>query len=154
MDIYATFALYKYFNKYFLGIILFEQSSHLYIEMDKEFEDYWDTHQRHLILNAPESLRNAYLEASRLDSPIDWLGIIVPVGVGIMVQPFVKLQSEILTWAIVFVLVVVLFVIMQMIKPYFSKKKTESEVIAEIKQYYYERYKKIGDLNKLEPWRD
>lgn len=122
--------------------------------MDKEFEDYWDTHQRHLILNAPESLRNAYLEASRLDSPIDWLGVIVPVGVGIVVQPFIKLQSEVLTWAIVFVLVVVLFVFMQMIKPYFSKKKTESQVIAEIKQYYYDRYKKIGDLNKLEPWRD
>ncbi len=134
--------------------MFFEHSSHLYIEMDKDFEDYWDIHRRHLILNAPESLRNAYLEASRLDSPIDWLGILVPVGVGIMVQPLVRLQSEILAWAIVLVLVVVLFVIMQMIKPYFSKKKTESEVIAEIKQYYYERYKKNGDLSKLEPWRD
>ena len=122
--------------------------------MDKEFEDYWDTHQKHLILNAPEPLRKAYMEASRLDSPIDWLCVIVPIGVGIVLQPLIGLQSEILTWAIILVVVVVLFVMMQMIKPYFSKKKTESEMVGEIKQYYYDRYKKTGDFSKLEPWKD
>lgn len=28
--------------------------------MDKEFEDYWNLHQRHLILSAPEKLRSEY----------------------------------------------------------------------------------------------
>lgn len=61
---------------------------------------------------------------------------------------------EILSWAIVLVVVVVLFVLMQMIKPYISKKKTEAEALEEIKNYYYERYKKTGKLDKLEPWND
>lgn len=56
--------------------------------------------------------------------------------------------------AIVLVVVVVLFVLMQMIKPYISKKKTEAEALEEIKNYYYERYKKTGKLDKLEPWND
>ncbi len=43
-------------------------------------------------------------------------------------------------------------VVMQMIKPYISKKKTEAEALEEIKKYYYERYKKTGKLDTLEPW--
>ena len=34
--------------------------------MDKEFEDYWNLHQRHLILSAPEKLRSEYMEAGRI----------------------------------------------------------------------------------------
>ena len=122
--------------------------------MDKEFEEYWSTHQKHLILNAPERMRKELLEAGRLDSPGDWLCFIIPIGVGIVIQPLIKLQSEILSWFIILVLVIFLFALMQMIKPYISKKKTEAQVMDAIKQYYYDRYKKIGDLDKLEPWRE
>lgn len=120
--------------------------------MDKEFEDYWNLHQRHLILSAPQKLRSEYMEAGRLDSPADWVCFILPVGVGILLQPLLRFTSEILSWAIVLVVVVLLFVLMQMIKPYISKKKTEAEALEEIKKYYYERYKKTGKLDTLEPW--
>lgn len=122
--------------------------------MEKEFEEYWNNHQRHLILNAPEKLRAELLEAGRLDSPVDWLCFILPLGAGILIQPVIHLQSEILSWGIVLVVVVVLFVLMQLIRPHISKKKTEAEVLNNIKQYYYQRYKKIGNLDMLEPWRD
>ena len=56
--------------------------------MDKEFEDYWNLHQRHLILSAPEKLRSEYMEAGRLDSPADWVCFILPVGVGILLRHF------------------------------------------------------------------
>lgn len=122
--------------------------------MDKEFEEYWNAHQRHMILNAPEQFRKEYMEAKRLDSPVDWLCFILPIGAGILIQPLLKFKSEILSWGIVLIVVVVLFVLMQVIKPHISKKKTETEVIENIKQYYFERYKKINDLSKLEPWND
>ena len=122
--------------------------------MEKEFEDYWNQHQKHLILNAPEKLRPEYMEATRLDSPIDWLCFIIPIGVGIVIQPFINLRSEILSWAIMLVVVVVLFVLMQMVKPFLSKKKSEAQVLGKIKKYYYDRYKQIGDVKKMEPWRD
>lgn len=64
--------------------------------MDKEFEDYWNLHQRHLILSAPEKLRSEYMEAGRLDSPADWVCFILPVGVGILLQPLLRFTSEIL----------------------------------------------------------
>lgn len=122
--------------------------------MEKEFEDYWTVHQKHLLLNAPEELRSQLVEAGRLDSPTDWFCFVIPVAVGVLIQPFIKLRSEILSWGIVLIVVVILFVLMQMVKPRFSKKKTEVEAIEEIKRYYYERYKKIGSLEQLEPWQD
>ena len=40
---------------------------------------------------------------------------------------------------------------MFMVKPFFQKKKSTIQAIDQIKQYYYERYKKYG-LDKMEPW--
>lgn len=40
---------------------------------------------------------------------------------------------------------------LQMVKPFFQKKKSTIQAIDQIKQYYYERYKKYG-LDKMEPW--
>jgi len=122
--------------------------------MEKEFEDYWNMHQKHLVLNAPENLRTEYMEAGRLDSPVDWLCFIFPIGVGIILQPLLGFASEILSWGIVLMVVVVLFVLMQMIKPHLTKKKSETQVLKEIKKFYYERYKKTGSLDMLEPWQD
>ena len=94
----------------FLFSYNFLNKEHL-LSMDKEFEDYWNLHQRHLILSAPEKLRSEYMEAGRLDSPADWVCFILPVGVGILLQPFLNFSSEILSWAIVLVVVVLLFVL-------------------------------------------
>ena len=46
--------------------------------MEKEFEDYWNKHQKRLILNAPKALRDEYFESTKLDSPIDWVCFILP----------------------------------------------------------------------------
>ena len=48
--------------------------------MEKEFEDYWNKHQKRLILNAPKALRDEYFESTKLDSPIDWVCFILPVA--------------------------------------------------------------------------
>ena len=119
--------------------------------MEKEFIDFWDTHRKRLILNAPKQLREEYLESTKLDTPMDWICFVLPVGAGIILQPKLHVKSEILSWAIVLLVVVVLFVLLQMIKPYLQNKKSTLQVVENIKQYYYERYKKYG-LKKMEPW--
>lgn len=121
--------------------------------MDKEFEDYWNAHQRHLILNAPEKLRKEFMESSRLDSPVDWVCFVIPIAVGILLQPLLGFASEILSWGVVLLVVVILFVLLQMVRPYISRKKTEAQVVDEIKRFYYERYKKYG-LDMMEPWQE
>lgn len=82
----------------------------------------------------------------------DWVCYILPVAAGILVQPHVNLKSEVMSWAIILLVVVVLFVLLQMVKPFFQKKKSTIQAIEQIKQYYYERYKKYG-LDKMEPWK-
>lgn len=120
--------------------------------MEKEFEDFWNLHRKRLLLNAPQELRQEYMESSRLDTPMDWVGFVFPIAVGILIQPHIHMQSELLSWAIILVVVIVLFVLLQMVKPLVQKKKSTIQVVEQIKQYYYERYKKYG-LEKLEPWK-
>lgn len=120
--------------------------------MEKEFEDFWNLHRKRLLLNAPQELRQEYMESSRLDTPMDWAGFVLPIAVGILLQPHIRMQSEVLSWAVILVVVVVLFVLLQMAKPLLQKKKSTIQVVEQIKQYYYERYKKYG-LEKMEPWK-
>ena len=116
--------------------------------MEKEFEDYWNKHQKRLILNAPKALRDEYFESTKLDSPIDWVCFILPVALGIGLQPILDIQSEILSWAVVLLIVVVCFAVMQLVKPMLQKKKSTIQVVKSIKAFYYEVYKKNG-LKKL-----
>lgn len=111
--------------------------------MEKEFEDYWNKHQKRLILNAPKALRDEYIESTKLDSPIDWVCFILPVALGIGLQPILDIQSEILSWAVVLLIVVVCFAVMQLVKPMLQKKKSTIQVVKSIKAFYYEVYKKM-----------
>lgn len=112
--------------------------------MDKEFEKYWRQHRKRLILKAPNELREEYLESTKLSSPWDWVCFILPIAVGIFIQPYIRLYSEILSWVVVGVIVVVIFLAMELLKPFVQKKKTTLQVLDNIKIYYYERYRKYG----------
>ncbi|HBF04939.1 MAG TPA: hypothetical protein DDW28_02125 [Prevotella sp.] len=92
------------------------------------------------------------MESTRLDSPVDWACFVIPIALGIILQPRLDFSSEILSWGLVVFIVVVVFVLLQMLKPYVQKKKSTVEVLKSIKQYYYEKYQKDG-LDKLEPWK-
>lgn len=119
--------------------------------MEKEFEDYWQKHQKRLILNAPQELRDEYLESTRLDTPMDWACFVLPIALGIILQPRLNFSSEILSWAVVLLIVVVSFALLQMLKPKLQKKKTTIQAIKAIRDFYYDRYKKLG-LDKIETW--
>ena len=119
--------------------------------MEKEFEDYWLKHQKRLILKSPKNLREEYLESTHLDTPMDRVCFVLPIAVGIILQPRLNFESEILSWGVVLLVVVVLFALLQMVKPYLQKKKTTIQALDAIKNFYYERYKKYG-LDKIESW--
>lgn len=119
--------------------------------MNGSFDEYWEKHQRNLILNAPEPLRSQYMESNKLDTPVDWLCFVIPIAVGIIVQSSLKLRSEFVSWAIILVVVVVLFAVMQILKPYLTKKKTTDQVVNDIKSYYFKKFQETGDLNLIDP---
>ena len=89
--------------------------------MEKEFEEYWNKNQKRLILNAPKALRDEYIDSTKLDSPIDWVCFILPVALGIGLQPVLNIQSEILSWAVVLLIVVVCFAVLQLVKLIITK---------------------------------
>lgn len=95
--------------------------------MEKDFEEYWSAHSKRMLLNAPRNLRQEYLESTKLDTPMDWVCYILPVAAGILIQPHVNLKSEVLSWAIILLIVVVLFVLLQMVKPFFRKRSLPSK---------------------------
>ena len=117
-----------------------------------EFNRFWELHQKQLILNAPKIMRDEYVESTQLNSPVDWLCFILPLGVGILVQPCIRLESDILSWIAMVVIVVALFVLMQMVKPYISKKKSTSQVVDRIKEFYYSEYRQQGSLENFKAW--
>lgn len=114
------------------------------IMMDIEFENYWRRNQKRLILNAPQKLREEYLESTKLNTPMDWICFVFPIAVGVFIQPYIRIGSEILSWIAVVVIVVVIFFAMELLKPFVQKKKTTLQALDNIRQYYYERYKKYG----------
>lgn len=38
---------------------------------ETEFNQFWEQHQKQLILNAPKELRDEYVESTQLNSPLD-----------------------------------------------------------------------------------
>ncbi len=119
--------------------------------MEKEFEEYWKKHQKRLILKAPRKLREEYMESTRLDSPLDWVCFVVPVALGILMQSFLKLRSEILSWGISVFVVVLVFVLLQMVKPVLQHRKSTTQILLQIKKYYHDRFLEKG-LDGMEPW--
>ena len=108
---------------------------------ETEFNQFWEQHHKQLILNAPKELRDEYVESTQLNSPLDWLCFILPLGIGILVQPYIMV-----------VIVVVLFALMQMVKPYISKKESTAQVVERIKEYYYSMYLQQGSLENFKAW--
>lgn len=123
------------------------------LEKNLEFEEYWLSHEKELILRAPKKLQDDMLEATKLTTATDWVFFILPICAGVIIQPFIKLKSEILSWLISVVVIVVIFVALQILKPYVSKKKSSGEAMEAIKQFYWERYQKYG-IDKLEVWEE
>ncbi len=79
--------------------------------MEKEFEDYWNKHQKRLILNAPKALRDEYIESTKLDSPMIGSVLSCLWLWALAFEPILDIQSEILSWAVVLLIVVVCFAV-------------------------------------------
>lgn len=89
---------------------------------ETEFNQFWEQHHKQLILNAPKELRDEYVESTQLNSPLDWLFFILPLGIGILVQPYI------------------------------SKKESTAQVVERIKEYYYSMYLQKGSLEDFKAW--
>ena len=102
--------------------------------MEKEFEDFWTAHSKQLIARAPKR----WQEERTL-----W---IVPVGVVVCLMDYRFVASSLVNFLILLVICVVCVVVCQMVRPYVTGKRSVAEIDKEIKQYYYEQYRRDGKI--------
>ena len=86
--------------------------------MEKELEHFWTAHRKQLIARAPKRWQEERTHSLGMNTLGDWLLWIVPVGV----------------------------VVCQMVRPYVTGKRSVAEIDKEIKQYYYEQYRRDGKI--------
>ena len=106
--------------------------------MEKEFEDFWTAHSKQLIARAPKRLG--------MNTLGDWLLWIVPVGVVVCLMDYKFVASSLVNFLILLVICVVCVVVCQMVRPYVTGKRSVAEIDKEIKQYYYEQYRRDGKI--------
>lgn len=114
--------------------------------MEKEFEDYWKARQKHLIQNAPEHLAEERRNSSRMNTAGDWLLLAFPVVAMFIFMNQHFIQSELPNFLCGVVVCVVFAVIGELLKPYVTGKRRVGDIDKDIKQYYYEKYKRDGKL--------
>ena len=76
----------------------------------------------------------------------DWLLWIVPVGVVVCLMDYKFVASSLVNFLILLVICVVCVVVCQMVRPYVTGKRSVAEIDKEIKQYYYEQYRRDGKI--------
>ena len=86
-----------------------------------------------------KALRDEYIDQPS-DSPIDWVCFILPVN---WPPANFDIQSEILSWAVVLLIVVVCFAVMQLVETYVAEKKSTIQVVKSIKAFIMKYTRKM-----------
>ncbi|HAG33411.1 hypothetical protein CIK94_00740 [Prevotella sp. P4-51] len=114
--------------------------------MEKEFEDFWTAHSKQLIARAPKRWQEERTHSLGMNTLGDWLLWIVPVGVVVCLMDYKFVASSLVNFLILLVICVVCVVVCQMVRPYVTGKRSVAEIDKEIKQYYYEQYRRDGKI--------
>ena len=116
--------------------------------MEQKFEEYWQRHNQQLLTRAPRHLAEERAKSVKMNTAGDWLLLLFPVVVIFWLQELHLVASELLNLLLSLVVGVVMLVLCQMAKPYVTGKRSVADIDADIKQHFYEEYRRTG---KLEP---
>lgn len=117
--------------------------------MEKEFESYWSVHQKRLIERAPAALREERKESGRMNTAGDWILEAFPIVAVVAFMNYGFVGSELLNFLLALVVGVIVFTLINLIKPYVTGKRNIGEIDKDIKAYFYKIYQEQG-LNELE----
>lgn len=117
--------------------------------MEKEFEDYWKLHSKQLIAKAPPQLAAELKHSQGMNTAGDWLVLLFVIAPGVTFASAGVIPNEILNFVCALGIIVVLNVVGELLKPYVTGKRRAGDIIQDIKNYYYYRYKQEGSLAGL-----
>lgn len=117
--------------------------------MEKEFDEFWTAHRQQLIAAAPRRLAEERAHSLGMNTMGDWLLWIVPVGITVTLMDYQLVESRLLNMLVLLVICVACVVLCLIVKPYVTGKRSVVDIDEEIKQYYYDRYKRGEPLESL-----
>lgn len=117
--------------------------------MEKEFEEFWKLHQKQLLSKAPEKYTAELKDSRSLNTAGDWLLLLFELVPGIYFTQAGYLRNEMLNFICGVVVIFVCMAVGEMLKPYVTGKRSSGDIVNDIKQYYYNRYKENGTLDGL-----
>ena len=108
----------------------------------KEFEKYWSENRDAIIKSAPCVLREERANNGKMNTAGDWLLFIVPMLAGIGFFNTKLITSEMVNFLVGLAIVVVCYVVVMLIRPYVTGKRSIADIDADIKAYAYTVYEK------------
>lgn len=112
--------------------------------MEKEFEDYWNSHRARLIRRCPASLKDERQNSSKMNTAGDWLLFIVPVVAMILFINHGFIKNEMINLVVTLVIGIIVYVLSDMLKPYVTGKRNVVDIDKDIKRHFYQIYKEKG----------
>ena len=117
--------------------------------MEQEFEDYWKKHRASLLVVAPKQLKTELKNNTRLNTVGDLVIYVTPFLVfGFLFNSNFFAQGW-LNWLVPLLVFLLVYGVMEYIKPFLTGKRRYVDIEADIKQHFYQIYREKG-LDTLE----
>lgn len=111
------------------------------MQYDADFEKLWSSKPfRDWMAAAPLRFQAELKRSKGMNTAGDWLSL-VPIALVVVYMDRIPVNNEILRYLIAAVLIFVWFVIWEMIKPYITNKRSEAEILKDVKAYFYQEWK-------------
>lgn len=107
---------------------------------EAEFEKIWSSKpSKEWMAAAPSRFQEELKRSKGMNTAGDWLSL-VPIALIVVYQGSISVGNELLRYLIVAVLIIVWFVIWEMIKPYITNKRSEADILNDVKAYFYQQW--------------
>ncbi|MCI7652752.1 MAG: hypothetical protein PUJ13_10650 [Bacteroidales bacterium] len=117
------------------------------MQYEKEFEELWSSKPfKDWMAAAPSRFQEQLRRSKGMNTAGDWLAL-VPIALVIVYMDRIPVDNELLRFGIAALAILAWFVVWELIKPYVTNKRSESEIRDEVRQYFHQEWK-AGRLRK------
>ena len=113
------------------------------MQYEKEFEELWSSKPfKDWMAAAPSRFQEQLRRSKGMNTAGDWLAL-VPIALVIVYMDRIPVDNELLRFGIAALAILV----WELIKPYVTNKRSESEIRDEVRQHFHQEWK-AGRLRK------
>ncbi|MGI6223412.1 MAG: hypothetical protein ACOYJG_07365 [Prevotella sp.] len=111
------------------------------MQYEKEFEEQWSSKPfKDWMAVAPLRFQEEMKRSKGMNTAGDWLAL-VPIALVVVYMDRIPVSNELLRFLIAAVIIIAWFVVWELIKPYITNKRSESEIRDDVKEFFYKEWK-------------